>query len=102
MRKPKDYDAELKTLTDKAKQLKTRKQSQLGELVITTGADVLTHEELAGALLDIVAADEPAKREAWRKRGAAFFSGEGQHARNSARGEHRSAAPYESGTLPLG
>jgi DNA-binding protein H-NS len=102
MRKPRDYDAELKTLTDKAKQLKTRKQSQLGELVITTGADVLTLEELAGALLAIAATDDPAKREAWRKRGAAFFSGERQRARGGADGEQRSTTPNESGTLPLG
>ncbi len=102
MRKPRDYDAELKTLTDKAKQLKTRKQSQLGELVISTGADVLKLEELAGALLAIVASDEPANREAWRRRGAAFFSGERQVARRSAKGEHRSTVQNESGTLPLG
>ena len=76
MRKPRDYDAELKALTDKARQLKARKTSQLGELVEATGADALTSEELAGALLAISATTEPAKREAWRKRGAAFFSGE--------------------------
>jgi DNA-binding protein H-NS len=102
MRKPRDYDAELKSLTDKAKQLKTRKQSQLGELVITTGADVLTLEELAGALLAIAGTDEPAKREGWRKRGAAFFSGERQRARHSAKGDHRGAVASESGTLSLG
>jgi DNA-binding protein H-NS len=102
MRKPRDYDAELKSLTDKAKQLKTRKQSQLGELVITTGADGLTLEELAGALLAIAATEEPAKREAWRKRGAAFFSGERQGARRGAESEHRSTVQNESGTLPLG
>ena len=43
MRKPRDYDAELKALNDKARQLKSRKQSQLGELVMATGADDLTH-----------------------------------------------------------
>ncbi len=51
MRKPRDYDAELKALTDKARQLKTRKTSQLGELVKATGADALSAEVLAGALL---------------------------------------------------
>ena len=39
MRKPRDFDDELQALTDKAKALKTKKQSQLGELVISTGAD---------------------------------------------------------------
>ncbi len=39
MRKPRDFDAELKALEDKARGLKTRKVLQLGELVIGTGAD---------------------------------------------------------------
>lgn len=85
MRKPRDYDAELKALNDKARQLKTRKTSQLGELVAATGADALTVEELAGALLAIAATSDPAKREAWRKRGAAFFSGEREGGAGSAR-----------------
>ena len=50
MRKPRNYDAELKALENKAKDLKARKVQQLGELVIATGADALTAEELAGAL----------------------------------------------------
>jgi hypothetical protein len=85
MRKLRDYDAELKALNDKARQLKTRKTSQLGELVAATGADALTVEELAGALLAIAATSDPAKREAWRKRGAAFFSGEREAGTGSAR-----------------
>ncbi|MDR6513026.1 hypothetical protein J2792_003914 [Novosphingobium capsulatum] len=76
MRKPRNYDEDLKALTAKAKQLKARKQSQLGELVEATGADNLTIEELAGALLSIAAITDPQRREVWRKRGAAFFSGE--------------------------
>ena len=39
MRKPRDFDAELKALGDKARDLKNRKVQQLGELVIATGAD---------------------------------------------------------------
>lgn len=65
MRKPRDYDADLKVLADKARQLKTRKQSQLGELVMATGADALGVEELAGALLHAAGTDA-ATREAWR------------------------------------
>ncbi|EGD60850.1 hypothetical protein Y88_1645 [Novosphingobium nitrogenifigens DSM 19370] len=76
MRKPRNYDEDLKVLTAKARQLKARKQSQLGELVEATGADALGIEELAGALLSIAAITDPQRREAWRKRGAAFFSGE--------------------------
>ncbi|MCG6119869.1 MAG: conjugal transfer protein TraD [Blastomonas sp.] len=74
MRKPRDYDAELQALNDKAKQLGTRKQTQLGELVIATGADTLGTEVLAGVLLAI-GNDDQSRREAWRKRGAAFFQG---------------------------
>jgi hypothetical protein len=51
MRKPRDFDAELKALGDKARDLKSRKVQQLGELVIATGADALGAEELAGALI---------------------------------------------------
>ena len=85
MRKPRDFDAELKALTDKAKQLKARKQSQLGELVIATGADELTPEELAGALLVAASTSDAARKEAWRKRGAAFFRGERDETRRAAR-----------------
>lgn len=99
MRKPRDYDAELKALTDKAKQLKSRKQSQLGELVMATGADDLTIEELAGALLSTVTA-ERAAREAWRKRGAAFFRGRREDAGSRAGGEQGSAAKDEGRAQP--
>lgn len=75
MRKPRDFDAELKALEDKAKELKARKVQQLGELVIATGADALTPEELAGALLVLAETKDSAKREAWVKRGAAWFRG---------------------------
>lgn len=75
MRKPRDFDAELKALEDKAKELKTRKVQQLGELVIATGADALTVDELAGALMVLAETTDPGKREAWAKRGAAFFRG---------------------------
>nr|WP_234179106.1 conjugal transfer protein TraD [Sphingopyxis sp. NFH-91] len=83
MRKPRDFDAELQALTDKAKALKTRKQGQLGELVITTGADALSIEQLAGALIDAAAADT-VRKEAWRKSGAAFFRDGGARARKGA------------------
>ncbi|MFD1943776.1 conjugal transfer protein TraD [Paradevosia shaoguanensis] len=75
MRKPRDYDAELKELEDKARELKTRKVQQLGELVIATGADGLTADELAGALVALAETKDTDKRGAWAKRGAAFFQG---------------------------
>ena len=83
MRKPRDFDAELQALTDKAKALKTKKQSQLGELVTATGADALSIEQLAGALLDAVGSDA-SRKEAWRKSGAAFFRGDSAGARKGA------------------
>ena len=50
-RKPRDYDAELQALMEKAKKVKTQKTTQLGELVQVVGADALPIEALAGALL---------------------------------------------------
>lgn len=86
MRKPRDFDAELKALEDKARELKTRKVQQLGELVIATGADALAPEELAGALIVLAETTDAAKREAWAKRGAAMF-----------RGKSRRSAPADGG-----
>ena len=73
MRKPRDYDAELKALEEKARELKARKVQQLGELLIATGADALTPDELAGALVAIAETKDAGKREAWARRGAAWF-----------------------------
>lgn len=75
MRKPRDFDAELEALNDKAKQLKERKLRQLGELVVATGADALAIEQLAGLLVAGVESKDPGAKESWRKRGAAFFQG---------------------------
>jgi hypothetical protein len=74
MRKPRDFDNELKTLSDKAKSLKERKVRQLGELVIATGADALDIHTLAGGLLSLVDATDAANKAGWRKRGEGFFS----------------------------
>src|SRR3546814_4577917 len=52
MRKPRDFDSELKSLADKAKQLKERRVRDLGALVTATGADALDADVLAGALMD--------------------------------------------------
>lgn len=73
MRRPRDFDSELQALTEKAKQLKSRKVLQLGELVIATGADALDPETLTGALLGVVKAKDAKEREAWRASGVAFF-----------------------------
>jgi hypothetical protein len=73
MRKPRDYDAELKALDGKAKALKARRLEQLGQLVMATGADTLPIEQLAGALLIATEQKDAAAVEAQRARGAAFF-----------------------------
>ncbi len=53
MRKTRDYDAELRALSDKAKSIKAKKIEQLGLLVTATGADALDLDTLAGALLAV-------------------------------------------------
>ena len=82
MRKPRDIDAELKALSDKAKGLKAKRVLQLGELVGVTGADALDLETLAGALLAAVnSANSAQQKEAWRSEGAAFFQRRGRKGR---------------------
>jgi hypothetical protein len=83
MRKPRDIDAELKALADKAKGLKAKRVLQLGELVAVTGADALDLETLAGALLAAVNGAKSAdQKEAWRSEGAAFFQRRGRKGRS--------------------
>ncbi|PMY02511.1 conjugal transfer protein TraD, partial [Pseudomonas sp. MPR-R2A5] len=73
MRKVRDFDAELKALNDRAKQLRVRKIQQFGELIEATGADALEPDLLAGALLAAVAEKEGATTTAWTARGTQFF-----------------------------
>jgi ribosomal 50S subunit-associated protein YjgA (DUF615 family) len=83
VRKPRDIDAELRTLQDKAKSLKARKVLQLGELVTATGADALDAETLAGLLLEAVEQQKSETREGWRRRGAAFFQRRARSPKNA-------------------
>lgn len=102
MRKPRDYDAELKALDERAKQLRERRLGQFGELVIATGADALDVETLAGALLAAAESKDSAAKEGWKRRGVAFFQ---RPARGTADGAVRGAsgnATAASGTLPPG
>ena len=94
MRKPRDYDSELKALDEKATRLKERKVQQLGELIIACGVDALSPELLAGALLGIAETKDAATEEGWRKRGAAFFQ-------RSQRKPARNPGSKPEGTLPL-
>jgi len=94
MRKQRDYDAELKALDDKARQLKARKIRELGELVIACGADTFSPEHLAGALLGIAETSDASTKEGWRMRGAAFFQ-------QSSRKAASKSGSMPEGTLPL-
>lgn len=84
MRRPRDYDAELKALDDRARALRQRKVMQLGELVMACKADALPPEELAGALLVAARNSDAATREQWRKAGEALFAS-GRSARRARR-----------------
>jgi DNA-binding protein H-NS len=94
MRKPRDFDAEMKALSDKARQLKERKIHQLGELVIATGADALTIEHLAGLLLNGTDNKDPNAKESWRKRGVTFFQ---QSTRSASPAEGNTGGVAKSG-----
>ena len=74
-RKPRDFDAELQALMDKARKVKSQKTVQLGELVQVTGADALPIEALAGVLLAAVeqSKKQPEAVARWTERGQAFF-----------------------------
>ena len=98
MRKPRDFDAELKALEDKAKELKTRKVQQLGELVIATGADQFSTDELAGALVAIAETKDTAKREAWAKRGVMFFESGSRRTAPASQRNLRGAQAQPGGT----
>ena len=95
MRKPRDIDAELKALQEKAKALKARQRTQLGELVIATGAATLDMETLAGLLLNAVDEKHADKREGWRRRGAEFFQ---RRARRNANGAGDTASGADGNT----
>lgn len=97
MRKPRDFDSEMKALNERAKLLKDRKRQQLGELVTACGADALPIDVLVGALLAAVGTRDTATVEAWRKRGAAFFQSPTRGVPRSNRGDVRGVATDGSG-----
>ncbi|MBA4758154.1 conjugal transfer protein TraD [Sphingosinicella sp.] len=94
MRRPRDYDAEMKLLADKAKALQDRKLRELGQLVTATGADTLGADVLAGVLITAAAATDMVQREEWRTAGAAFFlRGKQAQAGTAKATARREAAP---------
>jgi hypothetical protein len=100
MRKPRDFDGELKALQDKARDLKSRKVLGLGELVIATGADSLNVDELAGALIVLTETKDAGKKEAWAKRGAAFFQGRARRTAPAAERHTGGARAQPGGAQP--
>ena len=97
MRKPRDFESELKALADKAKALKDRRVRQLGELVMATGADALDADLMAGALLDAVAMKDATTKEGWRTNGAAFFRGRARKSAPRSARDLGGASPHEGG-----
>ncbi len=91
-RKPRDFDAELQALMNKAKKIKSQKTVQLGELVQVTGADALPMEALAGALLAAVeqSKNSPETVARWTERGQAVFQPAGKRGKKTEPGN---AAP---------
>ena len=84
-RKPRDFDAELQALMDKAKKVKSQKTVQLGELVQVTGADALPIEALAGVLLAAVeqSKKQPEAVARWTERGQAVFQQGGRRGKKA-------------------
>ena len=101
MRKVRDYDAELKSLGDKARMLKARKIEQLGALVVATGADTLDLDVLAGMLRHGVAESKvSAVKERWRDDGAMFLGKHGREGRGAADSDGAGAGAQRGGEAP--
>jgi hypothetical protein len=101
-RKPRDYDAELQALMDKAKKVRTQKTTQLGELVQIVGADALPMEALAGALLAVVkqSKDQPSPVARWTEAGKSVFQQGGKRGKKQAAGNAPPAAPGLNSPAP--
>ena len=96
MRKPRDFDAELQVLMQRAKKVKTQKTTQLGELVQVVRADTLPMEALAGALLAAVdqAKKQPEAVARWTERGHTFLQTGGKRGKKQTPGD---PAPQPAG-----
>jgi len=99
-RKPRDFNAELQALMDKAKKVKGQKTVQLGELVQVTGADALPMEALAGALLAAVEQSKksPEAVARWTERGQAVFQRGGKRGKEAAPGDPAPQSSSSNGT----
>ncbi len=99
-RKPRDFDAELQALMDKARKVKSQKTVQLGELVQVTSADSLPMEALAGALLAAVEQSKksPEAVARWTERGQAVFQTGGKRGKKAEPGDPASQPASSNGT----
>ena len=98
MRKVRDYDAELKALSDKARLIKARKVEQLGALVVATGADSLDLEVIAGMLRrGVMEAKLESVKESWRAEGAMFLRQRGRKGNGAADGDGSGAGEERGG-----
>ena len=93
-RKPRDYDAELQTLMERAKKVKSQKTIQLGEIAQMVGADALPLEAFAGALM---AALEQSKKQPeaiarWTERGETLFQTGGKRGKKPKSGDTATAS----------
>lgn len=100
MRKPRDFDTALKTLTDKAKALQQTKRRQLGELIVATDADMIDVEILAGGLLTIVESKHKVQKDARRQRGVAFFRGQSRQSADRPLDDKESSQTGNNGPSP--
>ena len=99
MRKVRDYDAELKALSDKARLIKARKVEQLGALVVATGADALDLEVIAGMLRQgVMEAKLDSVKESWRADGAMFLRSRGRKNNGASGGDGSGAGKERGGT----
>ena len=101
-RKPRDFDAELQALMDKAKKVKSQKTVQLGELVQVTGADALPIEALAGVLLAAVeqSKKQPEAVARWTERGQAIFQQGGRRGKKAAADDAARGTGSNGGAAP--
>ena len=101
-RKPRDFDAELQALVDKAKKVKSQKTTQLGELVQVLGADALPMEALAGALLAAVeqSKKQPEAVARWTERGHAFFQQGGKRGNKASADDPAPGPASHHGATP--
>jgi DNA-binding protein H-NS len=66
----------------------------------STGADALSAEELAGALIVLTETKDAGRREAWAKRGAAFFQGRSRRTASASDRDTGGAQTQPGGAQP--